>query len=108
MPFLLAPNPIIWPFLITFVFLIPHSCSAMLAWCCRKAYSPCTGKKLSGFTIFRISFCSSWYACPEVCRFSPLPIAISHPYPARLFIIFITLDSFPGMTLAEYRMRSSG
>ena len=38
------------------------------------------------------------YACPDVCKFSPLDMAISGPSRAMLFIISTTLVSFPGMT----------
>ena len=48
------------------------------------------------------------YACPDVCKFSSLPRAMSTPSELILFISCITEVSFPGMTLAEYSSRSDG
>mmetsp|Transcript_5216 Transcript_5216/g.17436 ORF Transcript_5216/g.17436 Transcript_5216/m.17436 type:complete len:357 (-) Transcript_5216:898-1968(-) len=74
----------------------------------RNAYSPCTGRKCSGCSIFRISSSSSRYAWPEECKPSSFRIAISGPRTAMAFIIRITRFSFPGIILALYKRRSSG
>ena len=57
-------TPSIWPLPITVECRTPHSLASSSC-SFRKAYSPCTGRKCSGFSILRISSSSSRYAWPE-------------------------------------------
>mmetsp|Transcript_33911 Transcript_33911/g.85364 ORF Transcript_33911/g.85364 Transcript_33911/m.85364 type:complete len:217 (+) Transcript_33911:793-1443(+) len=93
-------TPIICPLPMTVECRTPHS-RANDSCSFKKAYSPCTGRKCSGCSIFKISSSSSRYACPDECRPSSRRIAISGPRIAMAFIMRITRFSFPGIILAE-------